>query len=98
MSPLVRGLDAWSWIGILQQRARAAHRGRIEVRPLRQVLADVEQGCWGSEEHRANLAQLLADDATCVAARHGPRMGGRRPPAVAPTPRQPVVERRWPTR
>ncbi|MFF8786687.1 hypothetical protein [Streptomyces sp. NPDC015125] len=62
---LARGLDAWSWVEILTHSARTAHRGRIEVRthPLRQVLADVDRGHRGSEEYRAGLARLLADDA-----------------------------------
>ncbi|MEU4090124.1 hypothetical protein [Streptomyces aureus] len=59
---LARGLDAWSWIEILTHCARTTHRGRIEVRshPLRQILADVEPGHRGSDEHRANFARMLA--------------------------------------
>ncbi|WP_331746147.1 hypothetical protein OG923_34670 (plasmid) [Streptomyces halstedii] len=62
---LARGLDAWSWIEILTHHQHTTHRGRIEVRthPLRQILADVERGHRGNDEHRASLARMLADDA-----------------------------------
>ncbi|MFJ1662192.1 hypothetical protein [Streptomyces anthocyanicus] len=62
---LARGLDAWSWIEILTHHQHTTHRGRIEVRahPLRQILADVERGHRGNEEHRVNFARLLACDA-----------------------------------
>ncbi|MFI1189632.1 hypothetical protein [Streptomyces californicus] len=73
---LARGLDAWSWVEILAHNQHITQRGRIEVRthPLRQILADVERGHRGSEEYRASLARLLADDAE--------RSG--RPPLPAP--------------
>lgn len=73
---LARGLDAWSWVEVLTHNSRTSHRGRIEVRihPLRQILADVERGHRGNEEHRSRLARILADDAE--------RSG--RPPLPAP--------------
>jgi hypothetical protein len=66
---LAAGLDAWSWIEILERHLRLTHRGRIEIRthPLRPVLADVEHRYRGDETTRANLARALAADA----ARHG---------------------------
>ncbi|MFD7919748.1 hypothetical protein ACFV3R_11030 [Streptomyces sp. NPDC059740] len=100
---LARGLDAWSWIEILQQRARTTHRGRIEVRsyPLRQVLADVEQGYRGSEEHRANFARLLASDAVRAGRPPLPPPGIPAWAGVGPVlwhrylGGDPVVERHW---
>jgi len=73
---LVGGVDAWSWIELLDVHARTTYRGQIKIRtyPLRRILRDVERGYRGDETHRASLARLLADDA----ARAG------RPPLPAP--------------
>jgi hypothetical protein len=100
---LARGLDAWSWIEILTHCARTTHRGRIEVRahPLRQVLADVERGYRGSEEHRASFARLLADDAARAGRPPLPAPGIPAWAGVGPLLWQryqggdPVVERHW---
>jgi hypothetical protein len=103
---LASGMDACSWMAILQRHARTTHRGRIEVRayPLRQVLHDVEHGHRGSEQLRANLARLLADDAARAGRRPLPSPGIPAWVGVGPLLWRrylhdgPVVERRWLTR
>ncbi|MFI9176323.1 hypothetical protein [Streptomyces lincolnensis] len=62
---LAAGLDAWSWIQILERQVRIIHRGRIDIRthPLRRVLTDVEQGYRGDETLRTNLVHALAAEA-----------------------------------
>jgi hypothetical protein len=100
---LARGLDAWSWIEILTHCARTTHRGRIEVRsyPLRQVLADVEQGYRGGEEYRANFARLVADAAARASRPPLPAPGIPAWAGVGPLlwhryqGGDPVVERHW---
>ncbi|WP_274036225.1 hypothetical protein [Streptomyces sp. MMBL 11-1] len=87
---LARGLDAWSWVEILTHHQHTTHRGRIEVRthPLRQVLADVERGHHGNEEHRANFARLLADNAEQAGRPPLPAPGLPAWPGIGPRHRQ----------
>ncbi|PWI16048.1 hypothetical protein DI272_19145 [Streptomyces sp. Act143] len=74
---LAAGLDAGDWLHIGDRHSTVRDRGRIriQVHPLRPILADVQAGQRCTEERRAGLYRLL----DCAAERTG-----QTPPAVLP--------------